>query len=196
MASNKGGDSQQTPESVLADVDRRMDRAIDALHRDLNSLRTGRATPSLIENVTVDYYGVPTPLKQIAAISAPDARAILVQPWDKQALREIEKSLLKSEMGFNPTNDGNNIIVPIPPLNQERRQDLVRLLKKKIEDGKVSIRNVRRDGQENLRKMERDKAISQDQSRRAQEQLQKATDGHTKIIDQVATTKESEIMQV
>ena len=196
MASNKGGDSQQTPESVLADVDRRMDRAIDALHRDLNSLRTGRATPSLIENVTVDYYGVPTPLKQIASISAPDARAILVQPWDKQALREIEKSLLKSEMGFNPTNDGNNIIVPIPPLNQERRQDLVRLLKKKIEDGKVSIRNVRRDGQENLRKMERDKAISQDQSRRAQEQLQKATDGHTKIIDQVATAKESEIMQV
>ena len=196
MASNKGDDSQKTPESVLADVDRRMERAIDALHRDLNSLRTGRATPSLIENVTVDYYGVPTPLKQIAAISAPDARAILVQPWDKQALREIEKSLLKSEMGFNPTNDGNNIIVPIPPLNQERRQDLVRLLKKKIEDGKVSIRNVRRDGQENLRKMERDKAISQDQSRRAQEQLQKATDGHTKIIDQVATAKESEIMQV
>ena len=196
MASNKGGDSQQTTETVLADVDRRMDRAIDALHRDLNSLRTGRATPSLIENVTVDYYGVPTPLKQIASISAPDARAILVQPWDKQALREIEKSLLKSEMGFNPTNDGNNIIVPIPPLNQERRQDLVRLLKKKIEDGKVSIRNVRRDGQENIRKMERDKAISQDQSRRAQEQLQKATDGHTKIIDQVATAKESEIMQV
>ena len=196
MASNKGGDSQQTTETVLADVDRRMDRAIDALHRDLNSLRTGRATPSLIENVTVDYYGVPTPLKQIASISAPDARAILVQPWDKQSLREIEKSLLKSEMGFNPTNDGNNIIVPIPPLNQERRQDLVRLLKKKIEDGKVSIRNVRRDGQENLRKMERDKAISQDQSRRAQEQLQKATDGHTKIIDQVATAKESEIMQV
>ena len=196
MASNKGGDTQKTPEAVLADVERRMDRAIEALHRDLNSLRTGRATPSLIENVTVDYYGVPTPLKQIASISAPDARAILVQPWDKQALREIEKSLLKSEMGFNPSNDGNNITVPIPPLNQERRQDLVRLLKRKIEDGKVSIRNVRRDGQENLRKMERDKAISQDQSRRAQEQLQKATDGHTKIIDQVATAKESEIMQV
>ncbi len=196
VASNKVGDSQQTPEAVLAEVERKMDRAIEALRRDLNSLRTGRATPSLIENVTVDYYGVPTPLKQIASISAPDARAILVQPWDKQALREIEKSLLKSEMGFNPTNDGNNITVPIPPLNQERRQVLVRLLKKKIEDGKVSIRNVRRDGQENLRKMERDKAISQDQSRRSQEQLQKATDGHTKIIDQVATAKESEIMQV
>tara|TARA_B100000315_G_C14039798_1_gene346952 strand:- start:25 stop:477 length:453 start_codon:yes stop_codon:yes gene_type:complete len=150
----------------------------------------------LIENVTIDYYGVPTPLKQIASISAPDARAILVQPWDKQAFREIEKGLLKSEMGFNPSNDGNNITVPIPPLNQERRQEMVRLLKRKIEDGKISIRNVRRDGQEGLRKMERDKLISKDQGRRAQEQLQKATDGHTKVIDQVASAKEAEIMQV
>jgi ribosome recycling factor len=173
-----------------------MDRAIDALKRDLNTLRTGRATPALIENVPVDYYGSPTPLKQIASISAPDARAILVQPWDKQALREIERSLMKSEMGFNPSNDGNNITVPIPPLTQERRQELVRLLKRKIEDGKVSVRNVRRDGQDTLRKMERDKSISQDQNRRAQDQLQKATDNHTKQIDQVGVEKEAEIMQV
>jgi ribosome recycling factor len=173
-----------------------MDRTIDALKRDLNTLRTGRATPALIENVPVDYYGSPTPLKQIASISAPDARAILVQPWDKQALREIERSLMKSEMGFNPSNDGNNITVPIPPLTQERRQELVRLLKRKIEDGKVSVRNVRRDGQDTLRKMERDKSISQDQNRRAQDQLQKATDNHTKQIDQVGVEKEAEIMQV
>ena len=196
MATNKESEGQRTPETVLTEVERKMDRAIDALRRDLGSLRTGRATPSLIENVTVDYYGVPTPLMQIASISAPDARAILVQPWDKQALREIEKSLLKSELGFNPSNDGNNITVPIPPLNQERRHDLVRLLKRKIEEGKVSIRNVRRDGQDTLRKMERDKAISQDQNRRSQEQLQKTTDGHIKTIDQVATGKEAEIMQV
>ena len=111
-------------------------------------------------------------------------------------MREIEKSLMKSEMGFNPSNDGNNITVPIPPLNRERRQELVRLLKRKIEDGKVSVRNVRRDGQDTLRKMERDKVISQDQNRRAQDQLQKSTDGHTKIIDQVGTAKETEIMQV
>lgn len=196
MATKDAGESQQTPEAILAEIDRRMDRAIEALKRDLNSLRTGRATPALVENINVDYYGVPTPLKQIASISAPDARAILVQPWDKQSMREIEKSLQKSEMGFNPSNDGNNITVPVPALTQERRQELVRLLKRKIEEGKVSIRNVRRDGLEGLRKLERDKDISQDQNRRAQDQLQRATDGHIKTIDQVFTAKESEIMQV
>ena len=196
MATKNEGGSNQTPEAVLADVDQKMDRSIEALKRELNALRTGRATPSLIENIIVDYYGVPTPLNQIASITAPDARAIMVQPWDKQAMKEIEKSLLKSDMGFNPSNDGNNITVPVPPLNTERRQDLVRLLKRKIEDGKVSIRNVRRDGQERLRRMEKEKDISQDQSRRAQDQLQKTTDGHTKTVDQVAAAKEAEIMQV
>ncbi len=194
MATKK--EDMQTPEDVLAETERKMARSIDALRRDLNTLRTGRATPSLIEDVSIDYYGSPTPLKQIASISAPDARAILVQPWDKQSLRDIERGLLKSEMGFNPSNDGNNITVPIPPLTQERRQELVRLLKRKLEDGKVSVRNVRRDGQDTLRKMERDKVISQDQNRRAQDQLQKATDNHTKLIDQVGSEKEAEIMQV
>ena len=196
MTTEKSGAGEQNPESVLADVKRKMDRTIEALHRDLNTIRTGRATPALVENITVDYYGVPTPLKEIASISAPDARAIMVQPWDKQSMREIEKSLQKSEMGFNPSNDGNNITVPIPPLNQERRLELVRLLKRKIEDGKVSIRNVRRDGLETLRKMEKDKEISQDQNRRSQEQLQKTTDGHTKTVDEVGAAKEAEIMQV
>jgi ribosome recycling factor len=196
MPGNKGSDTELNPESVLSEVDRKMDRAIDALRRELNTLRTGRATPALLENITIEYYGVPTPLKQIASISAPDARAILVQPWDKQSLREIEKSLMKSEMGFNPSNDGNIITVPIPPLTQERRQELVRLLKRKIEEGKVSIRNVRRDGLETLRKMEKDKLISQDQNRRNQERLQKATDAHIKTIDEVAVSKEAEIMQV
>ena len=196
MAAKKETESELTPESVLEETDSKMDRSIEALKRDLNILRTGRATPSLIENTTVDYYGVPTPLKQIASISAPDARAILVQPWDQQSLREIEKSLTKSDLGFNPSNDGNIITVPIPPLNQERRQDMVRVLKRKLEEGKVSIRNVRREGLETLRKLERDKAISQDQNRRAQDQLQKTTDGHTKSIDQLGAAKESEIMQV
>ena len=189
-------ETQLTPEAVLREVERKMGRSIEALQRELAALRTGRATPSLIENVAVDYYGAPTPLKQLASISAPDARAILVQPWDRQALREIEKSLMRSELGFNPSNDGNTITVPIPPLNQERRQELVRLLKRKIEEGKVSVRNVRRDGLENLRKLERDKAISQDQNRRSQEQLQKTTDAHIRDIDQVAAAKEAEIMQV
>jgi ribosome recycling factor len=196
MPVNKGSDTELTPETVLSEVERKMDRAIDALRRELNSLRTGRATPALLENITIEYYGVPTPLKQIASISAPDARAILVQPWDKQSLREIERSLMKSEMGFNPSNDGNIITVPVPPLTQERRQELVRLLKRKIEEGKVSIRNVRRDGLETLRKMEKDKLISQDQNRRSQERLQKATDTHIKAVDEVAVSKEAEIMQV
>jgi len=196
MAVNQKGDSERTPEDILKGVDTMMDRAIDALNRELNTLRTGRATPALVENIPVDYYGTPTPLNQIASISVPDARAIMVQPWDKQALAEIEKSLMKSDMGFNPSNDGNMITVPIPALSQERRKELVRLLKKKLEDGKVSIRNVRRDGQENLRKLEKDKLISQDENRRAQDQLQKTTDGHTKIVDQVGTAKEAEIMQV
>jgi ribosome recycling factor len=196
MPGQDNDETQLTPEVVLSEVERKMGQSIEALHRELASLRTGRATPSLIENVSVDYYGSPTPLKQIASISAPDARAIMVQPWDKQALREIERSLMRSDMGFNPSNDGNIITVPIPPLNQERRQELVRLLKRKIEDGKVSVRNVRRDGLETLRKLERDKAISQDQNRRSQDQLQKTTDAHIKSIDQVSTAKEAEIMQV
>jgi ribosome recycling factor len=185
-----------TAEQVLSNVDSRMDRTLDAFRRDLTQLRTGRATPSLIEDLSVDYYGSATPLKQIASISAPDARAIVVQPWDKGAMREIERSLQRSEMGFNPSNDGNVITVPIPPLTNERRQEMVKLLRRKSEDGKVSVRNVRRDGLETLRKMERDKAISQDENRRAQDQLQKVTDGHTKQIDETTSAKEAEILQV
>jgi ribosome recycling factor len=192
----KDDDTELTPEEILDDVSDRMDRNIDAFKREIGQLRTGRATPSLIEDLSIDYYGSATPLKQIASISAPDARAIMVQPWDKGAMREIERSLQRSEMGFNPSNDGNVITVPIPPLTNERRQDMVKLLRKKVEDGKVSVRNVRRDGMETLRKMERDKAISQDENRRAQDQLQKVTDGHTKLIDETASAKEAEILQV
>jgi ribosome recycling factor len=196
MPAKKAEDADLTPEMVLSDTQKKMGRAVDALRRELNNLRTGRATPALLENVTVEYYGVSTPLKQIASISAPDARAILVQPWDKQALRDIERGLMKSEMGFNPSNDGNVITVPIPPLTQERRQEMVRMLKRKVEEGKVSVRNIRRDGVDTLRKMERDKSISQDQNRRGQEQIQKATDSHIETIDEIGTAKEAEIMQV
>ena len=182
--------------SVLEETERKMDSSITALKRELSAIRTGRATPALIENVPVDYYGVSTPLNQIASISTPDARAIMVQPWDKQALQEIEKSLIKSDMGFNPSNDGTIITVPIPPLTQERRQELVRLLKRKLEESKVSIRNVRRDGIDALRKLERAKSISQDENRRTQEQLQKSTDSHVKMVDELGASKDTEIMQV
>jgi|TARA_B100000470_G_scaffold216717_1_gene200262 ribosome recycling factor len=192
----KGDDSDLTPEAVLSETSTKMDRSLDAFNRDLTQLRTGRATSAMVENVEVDYYGNMTPLKQIASISVPDARAIMIQPWDAGSLREIEKSLTTSEMGFNPSNDGVTITVPIPQLTQERRQDMVKLLKRKIEDGKVSIRNVRRDSLECLRKLEKDKSISQDDGRRAQDQLQKTTDGFTKKIDETGSAKEAEILQV
>ena len=192
----KGDKSDLTPESVLSEVSTKMDRAVDAFKRDLTQLRTGRATPALVENIDIDYYGSMTPLKQIASISTPDARAIMIQPWDTAAMREIEKSLQTSDMGFNPSNDGTTITVPIPPLTQERRQEMVKLLKGKMEDGKISVRNVRRDGLESLRKLEKEKSISQDDGRRAQDQLQKTTDGHTKLIDETGSAKEAEILQV
>ena len=192
----KDSEPDLTPERVLSEVDTKMDRTLEAFKRDLNQLRTGRATPALIENVPVDYYGSPTPLKQIASIAAPDPRAIQVTPWDRGSLREIEKGLMKSDLGLNPSNDGAIITVPIPPLTNDRRQEMVKLLKKKVEDGKVSLRNVRRDGLDTLRKLEKDKAISQDENRRAQEQLQKVTDGHSKQIDETGSAKEAEIRQV
>lgn len=193
---NSNDQDERTIEDVLADAEHRMGQSIEAMRRDISTLRTGRATPALIEDLAVDYYGSPTPLKQIASISAPDARAIMVQPWDRQALRDIERSLTQSDLGFNPSNDGNVITVPIPPLTQERRREMVRLLKRKAEDSKVAVRNVRRDGVDSLRKMERDKAISQDENRRSQDTLQKTTDAHIKSIDEVAAAKEAEIMEV
>ena len=195
MADRKG-DGYTSVDDVLPDADTRMTKSVDALRRDLNSLRTGRATPALLENFAVDYFGAPTPLTQLATISAPEASLITIQPWDSQTLKEIEKGLLKSDMGFNPSSDGNIIRVPIPPLSQERRKEMVRVLKKKIEDGKLAVRNVRRDAIERLRGMERNKLISQDENRRAQERLQKTTDAHVGQMDQVFTAKESEIMQV
>ena len=200
MPERRGKDNssqdERTIEDVLNEAERKMGQSIEAMRRDISTLRTGRATPALIEDLSVDYYGAATPLKQIASISAPDARAIMVQPWDKQALRDIERSLTQSEMGFNPSNDGNVITVPIPPLTQERRQEMVRLLKRKAEDSKVAVRNVRRDGVDSLRKMEREKEISQDENRRSQDTLQKTTDAHIKSIDEVAAAKEAEIMEV
>ena len=196
--SDRGANSQsdRTIDDVLTEAERKMGQSIEAMRRDISTLRTGRATPALIEDLAVDYYGTPTPLKQIAAISAPDARAIMVQPWDRQSLRDIERSLTQSDLGFNPSNDGNVITVPIPPLTQQRRQEMVRLLKRKAEDSKVAVRNVRREGVDSLRKMERDKSISQDENRRSQDSLQKTTDSHIKSIDDVAAAKEGEIMQV
>ncbi len=192
MAENE----EKTIDDVLLDGEIRMEKTLEVLGRDLNTVRTGRATPALLENVTVEYYNIPTPLNQIATVSAPEARLIVIQPWDKQSIKDIEKSLQKSEMGFNPSNDGTVIRLPIPPLTQERRRDFVKVLKRKVEDGKIAVRNVRRDAIDQLRTMEKNKQISQDENRRAQDQLQKVTDSFVGKMDQVSAGKESEIMQV
>ena len=190
------GDEGPDAEGVVANAGSRMAKAVDILRRDVGSLRSGRATPALVEGIMVDYYNTPTPLNQLATINAPEAQLILIQPWDKQTLATIEKSLRVSELGFNPSNDGAVIKVPVPSLTQERRQEIVRLLKRKVEDAKVAIRNVRRDAVERLRGMERDKALPQDENRRAQDRLQKATESHVSQLDQISSAKEAEVMQV
>jgi len=173
-----------------------MGKAIEVLKRELSTIRTGRASPSLVENIQVNYYGTPTPLNQLATISVPEARLILIQPWDKGALAGIERSLLSSDIGLNPSNDGNVIRIPIPPLSEDRRRELVRLLGRRIEGGKVAVRNVRRDALDQLRSLERSKQISQDENHNAQEDLQNITDAQIDEIDHLSQAKEAEIMQV
>jgi ribosome recycling factor len=192
----QSGESEFTDTDVLSDADDRMGKAIDALKRTLATIRTGRASPSLVENVQVEYYGTPTPMNQLATIAIPEARLILIQPWDKKALSDIEKALLASDLGLNPSNDGTVIRLPIPPLSEERRRDLVRTLGQRIENGKVSVRNVRRSAMEQLRNLEKAKEMSQDEARRAQDDLQQLTDAHIDAIDDIAKAKEAEIMQV
>ncbi len=185
-----------TPEEVLKDASRRMDMAIEFLKRDLQSVRTGRASPALVENLTAEYYGVPTPLNQMATISAPEAQLITIQPYDRTALRAIERAIQQSPTGLNPSNDGAIIRVPIPPLSQERREELVKSLGRKVEDGKIAVRNVRRDAQDKLRSMERNKDISQDENKRAQGRLQNTTNDHVEEIDRFWKSKVDEMLTV
>ena len=173
-----------------------MDKAAEALIRDVSGYPTGRATPSLVENIMVDDYGSATPIIQLATITTPDAQTILLQPWDKGSVSDIEKSLSTSELGFNPSNDGNMITIPIPPLTQERRIEMVKVLKKRTEESKVSIRNIRRDGIDSLKKLEKNKEISQDNQKRLQDQLQKVTDTHIGAVDEIFSNKEKDIMQI
>ena len=189
-------DSGNNPESIIANSDDRMDKSAEALIRDLSGYRTGRATPSLVENIMVDYYGSATPIIQLATITTPDAQTILLQPWDKGSVSDIEKSLSTSELGFNPSNDGNMITIPIPPLTQERRIEMVKVLKKRTEESKVSIRNIRRDGIDSLKKLEKNKEISQDNQKRLQDQLQKVTDTHIGAVEEIFSNKEKDIMQI
>ncbi len=188
--------TERSVNEILAETDSRMKKSLEALKRDLASIRTGRASPALVENVQVDYYGVPTPLNQLASISVPEARVIMIQPWDKQSLKEVEKSLMKSDLGLMPNNDGSVIRINIPTLTQERRRELVRLVGRKVEEGHVSVRNIRRDSLEHFRAMEKGKDISQDEGRRAQEQLQRLTDAFIAQMNTQKQQKEEEVMEV
>ena len=183
-------------EDVLSETDSRMQKSVEALKRELNSIRTGRATPTLVENLMVDYYGVPTPLNQLASISVPEARVLMIQPWDKQSVKDLEKGILRADLGLVPNNDGNAIRINIPTLTEERRRDLVRLVARKVEEASVAARNIRRDGLERLREMERNKDLSQDENRRAQDQLQKLTDAHISQMGTLKRDKETEVMEV
>ena len=185
-----------TEQEVLAETDARMRKSAEALRKDLNSVRTGRATPALVEDLMVDYYGVPTPLSQLASISVPEARVLQIQPWDKQALKDVEKSILKSDLALVPNNDGTLIRISIPTLTEERRKELVRVVGRKVEEAHVAVRNIRRDSLEQLREMQKNKELSQDEARRAQEHLQGVTDQNLGQMDTLRQEKETEVMEV
>lgn len=172
-----------------------MQRAIKALERDLSKIRTGRASVALVEEIAVEYYGSPTPLNQLASISVPDSRLITIQPWDPSALSAIEKAILKSNIGLTPSNDGKRICINIPPLTEERRKELVKLVKKIGEEAKVSIRNLRRKANDILKKMKKNKEISEDDFYQGQEKIQKITDEFIEKVEGILSKKEDEIMK-
>ncbi|MGI6457432.1 MAG: ribosome recycling factor [bacterium] len=171
-----------------------MQEAVEKTRKDLSQLRTGRATPALLDGVFVDAYGARTPLKQVANISIPEARLIVIQPWDKSVIGEIEKAIQKSDLGVTPNSDGKLIRLSIPPLTEERRRDLVKIARKVGEDGKVRLRHLRRESIESLKSAEKEGTLSEDESRTLQDEVQKVTEKHTKAIDQILEDKEKEIM--
>ncbi|WP_019638045.1 ribosome recycling factor [Paenibacillus fonticola] len=183
------------PQSIKQNAEERMDKAIQSLKRDLATLRAGRAAPSLLDRIQVDYYGTPTPINQLANINTPDTRTLLIQPWDKSSLADIERAIQKSDLGLTPANDGSMIRLSIPPLTEERRVDLVKMTKKFGEEAKVAIRNIRRDANDDIKKLEKTD-ISEDESRRHQEDIQKSTDKFIAEVDKVLAAKEKEIMEV
>ena len=183
-------------DDVLADAKDRMGKAVEALRKELATIRTGRAHPGLIEHLRVDYYGAPTPLNQLATINVPEPRLLTIQPWDQQSLGAIEKAILKSDLGLNPSNDGTIIRLVIPQLTEERRKELAKVVRKKVEEGRVAVRNVRRDRHDELRRLQREKEISEDAQYLAQEKLQKLTDGFIQEVERVGEEKETDLLAV
>jgi ribosome recycling factor len=183
-------------EEFLADAQRRMDTSIEHTRHEFNSVRTGRASPALLDRITIDYYGTPTPLKNMSTITAPEARLLSVQPYDPTQIRAIEKAIQESDLGLTPSNDGKLIRLPIPQLTEERRKELVKLVRRSAEEGRVAVRNVRRDVMRHLEELVRNGEVGDDEERRAETQVQKLTDEHVKRIDELLKHKEAEIMEV
>lgn len=182
--------------SVLKHAEDRMKKSVSSLDQEYNSLRTGRASAALFDKIKVDYYGQQTPLSQVANISIPEARLIVIQPWDKNLINDIEKAIMSSELSLNPSNDGKVIRINIPPLTEERRKDLVKMAKSIAESSRVAIRNIRRDAIDSMKKMEKDKEISEDELKLGENDVQKLTDSYVKEINALLEVKETEIMEV
>ncbi len=183
-------------EAVKKDAEDRMNKAIVALEKEFAKLRTGRASTSLVDDIKVDYYGTPTPISQLSSVAVPDSRTITIQPWDRGAFALVEKAILKSDLGLTPMNDGKLIRINIPILTEERRKDLVKVARKYTEDTKVAIRNIRRDANDSLKKLEKNKTCSEDESKKAQDEVQKLTDGYVAKADEKYKGKEKEIMEI
>jgi len=182
-------------DEVFQDAETRMQKTVEATRSELSKIRTGKASPAILDAIRVDYYGTSVPIKQVASISVPEPRLIQIQPWDKKILPEIEKAIQKSDLGLNPINDGNLIRLPIPPLTEERRKDLVRVVHKLGEEGRMAIRNIRRDANEHLKKAEKNHEISEDDAHRAMKEIQELTDEYIEKIDEVIKAKEKEILE-
>jgi len=182
-------------DDIYLELDDRMGKAVETLEAEYRKLRTGRASISLVDGIRVDYYGSSTPLNQLATLTVPDPRSIVIQPWDVSVIGEIEKAILKSDLGLTPMNDGKAIRINIPPLTAERRRDLVKVVKKRAEESKVAVRNIRRDTNEKIKDLKKDKKVSEDEQFRAQDEIQKTTDDYVKKIEVVCGAKEKEILE-
>ncbi len=183
-------------DEIFEDLKDRMGKSIESLKREYSRLRTGRASISLLDGIRVSYYDTPTPLNQMASLAVPEPRLIVIQPWDKTAIEDIEKAILKSELGLTPMNDGKVIRISIPPLTEERRKELVKVARKMSEENKVAIRNIRRDANEMLKDLKKEKEISEDDLFRSQEEVQKATDQFISQVDELCAVKEKEILEI
>jgi ribosome recycling factor len=183
-------------DDALLDATDRMEKTLDALQRDLATVRTGRASPALVEHLKIDYYGSPTPLNQLATISTPEARLIVIQPWDRGSIGAVEKAILKSDLGLNPASDGTVIRLAIPQLTEERRREIAKQIRKRTEEARVAVRNIRRDCHDRVRRLEHDHDISEDDLHRSEKELQEFTDDHIKQIDKIGHEKEEEVLTV